>query len=423
MLDAMPLGCHLWDSDFTMIDCNEAALKLYGFKNKQEQFDNFFRCAPEFQPDGRPSDEKAILVLRKAFNEGNHVCEWLHQTRDGAPLPVELSLVRLRYKNEYIVAAYSRDLRDIKTAHHHIKLMFDAMPLGCHLWNSDIRMIACNEASLKLFGYVDQQEQIEKFFACSPEFQPDGRRSDEKAAMLVRKALKEGNYSCEWVHQSLDGKLIPAELIFVRVKYGHETIVAVYTRDLRRIKKMEKNIHRLETEVGKIYYDPLTGIYNRRFFDTNLKRVMKSLGRCRGTLSLMMIDIDYFKRYNDAYGHNEGDKCLKIVAGALAKTVKRVDDFVARYGGEEFVAVLPHTDESGARRVADKMLHNIRACNIAHEMNEAANCVTISIGVVTGQVKHSQHESEFIRRADELLYTSKQNGRNTSTCGVLETAS
>jgi diguanylate cyclase (GGDEF)-like protein len=163
---------------------------------------------------------------------------------------------------------------------------------------------------------------------------------------------------------------------------------------------------------AEVEYDVLTGIHNRRFFDKSMKRIISSLSRSCSLLSLLMIDIDFFKRYNDTYGHVEGDKCLKIVAQTLSQSITRADDFVARYGGEEFVLVLPNTGENGARVISDKLLENMRNCNVPHEQNDAANCLTISIGATTGKVAHTHSADDFVKKADEMLYKSKQNGRN-----------
>jgi diguanylate cyclase (GGDEF)-like protein len=174
----------------------------------------------------------------------------------------------------------------------------------------------------------------------------------------------------------------------------------------------EKNARELKIEAEKINYDALTGIYSRRYFDESMKRIINSLSRSDSLVSLLMIDIDFFKRYNDTYGHIEGDKCLKIVAQTLSQSITRADDFVARYGGEEFVVVLPNTDGHGALIVAEKLLYNIRECKIPHEQNEAADYVTISIGATTGKAVHTQNADDFVRKADEMLYKSKQGGRN-----------
>ena len=184
-------------------------------------------------------------------------------------------------------------------------------------------------------------------------------------------------------------------------------------------KKMESNILRLESESIKIYYDPLTGIYNRRFFDETLSRSLSTLSRSGGTLSLMMIDIDFFKNFNDTYGHSAGDDCIKTIAKILSGSVSRTDDFVVRYGGDEFAVVLPNSDEDGARMIAEKMLDNIRSCEICCNVFGATCTVTISIGVTTGKVKPRHRAGDFILRADELLYKSKQAGRNRYTFGLL----
>ena len=165
----------------------------------------------------------------------------------------------------------------------------------------------------------------------------------------------------------------------------------------------------------KANYDALTGLHNRRFMENNLQRLVGDLSRPRGLLSVLMIDIDYFKKYNDAYGHEQGDVCLKIVSRALESCITRKSDFVARYGGEEFLTVLPNTDEYGARVIAQKMLDCLRRRNLPHADSAVAKYVTVSIGVTTGKVTYPQSWEDYSKRADEALYMSKQNGRDQYT--------
>jgi len=185
---------------------------------------------------------------------------------------------------------------------------------------------------------------------------------------------------------------------------GEESL-GMLIRDITELKEL-----RIENE--KIFFDGLTGIYNRRYFDESIPRIIKTLSRSNSALSMMMVDIDFFKRYNDTYGHADGDTCLKLVAETLVKCVPRSDDFVARYGGEEFVVVLPNTSEKGARKVAERLLESIRECNIPHEQSDAADHVTVSIGVITGNVEHTHTVEHFIKQADKMLYKAKQSGRN-----------
>ncbi|MDR2599712.1 MAG: diguanylate cyclase [Oscillospiraceae bacterium] len=192
---------------------------------------------------------------------------------------------------------------------------------------------------------------------------------------------------------------------------------------LRSVSLMMANVvkrYLMKIENKKVYLDGLTGIYNRRYFDETMVKVIGSLARAGGELSVMMIDIDYFKKYNDTYGHDAGDVCLIKIAEVLSKCVMRTEDFVARYGGEEFVVVLPNTDEAGAIAIAEKIIESIHASNIEHKASEVSTHITASIGVATGKVTEFSAADPFIKRADEMLYKSKQNGRDQYTFSAIE---
>jgi diguanylate cyclase (GGDEF)-like protein len=205
-------------------------------------------------------------------------------------------------------------------------------------------------------------------------------------------------------------------------------LAAEYGRLLKHLRRSTRIADRTTTGLNesnldledKVHYDALTGIYNRRFMEDSLKRIIRSLSRSGSILSVMMMDIDYFKKYNDTYGHCEGDACLKTVAQTLAGSLLRSDDFVARYGGEEFAVILPNTDKTNTHVIADRLLENIRARKIPHKKNEAADCVTISIGITMGLVTGTQSGIDYIKRADEALYQSKRSGRNRYTYISLE---
>ncbi|MCL2498004.1 MAG: GGDEF domain-containing protein [Symbiobacteriaceae bacterium] len=171
----------------------------------------------------------------------------------------------------------------------------------------------------------------------------------------------------------------------------------------------------IEDLFRKANIDTLTGIYNRRYMENNLLRLVEQLSRSGTSLSVLMLDIDFFKKYNDTYGHDQGDECLREVATTLNQNVSRADDFVARYGGEEFIVVLPNTDQAGACVVAQKLLQAVRSIKIPHTASSIAPYVTVSIGVTTGRVSHKQGWGSYVKRADEALYSSKQNGRDQYT--------
>jgi diguanylate cyclase (GGDEF)-like protein/PAS domain S-box-containing protein len=187
-------------------------------------------------------------------------------------------------------------------------------------------------------------------------------------------------------------------------------IVSV-TRDISERKKLETQLRELSRT------DALTGIANRRAFDdilsTEWRRAMRENG---AWLSLFVIDIDHFKKFNDAYGHPAGDECLRLVAGAIAATVQRPGDFVARFGGEEFALLLPNTDASGAKTIAERARAAVMELKIPHIGNPPLDIVTISLGTATvrssGMGREKPDAGILVMAADGALYEAKRGGRN-----------
>ena len=157
--------------------------------------------------------------------------------------------------------------------------------------------------------------------------------------------------------------------------------------------------------------DGLTGIANRRSFDTLFASEWKRAQRSGQPLGLALIDVDYFKKYNDRYGHQAGDHCLKTVAGALASSFRRSGDLVARYGGEEFVLLSPETDSLTMVKLAEKIRLVVRNKNLLHE-DSPLNYLTISVGVASFQPGLQEAPEALIKAADDALYRAKDRGRN-----------
>ena len=158
--------------------------------------------------------------------------------------------------------------------------------------------------------------------------------------------------------------------------------------------------------------DGLTGIGNRRRFDEFLVREWRRSRRARTPLSLVLLDVDYFKAFNDHYGHAAGDDCLREVAATLAMLVRRPGDLCARYGGEEFAAILPHTDLAGARTLAERIREAVLALEIPHEGSAVSPHVTVSIGIAASDPSAAQEPEDLLRDADRRLYEAKTAGRN-----------
>jgi diguanylate cyclase (GGDEF)-like protein len=177
-------------------------------------------------------------------------------------------------------------------------------------------------------------------------------------------------------------------------------------RDMTVQKEAQAELERLATRDG------LTSVANRRSFDTTLNTEWRRATRESRALSLLMIDVDFFKRYNDTYGHQGGDECLRRVAGAMADVVKRSSDAVARYGGEEFAIILPATDPAGACIVAERIRAAVEALAMPHEHSDIADHVTVSIGVASVIVTTEGLPAQLIGFADAALYRAKNEGRN-----------
>jgi diguanylate cyclase (GGDEF)-like protein len=158
--------------------------------------------------------------------------------------------------------------------------------------------------------------------------------------------------------------------------------------------------------------DGLTGIPNRRQFDEFMVKEWRRAIRNRMPISLILMDIDFFKAYNDHYGHLAGDDCLKRLADELRECVRRPSDLVARYGGEEFACILPETDLEGALLLANTIRNRVKALGIPHTHSEAADHITLSIGVATCTPEEGQSILELISDADDLMYEAKRGGRD-----------
>jgi diguanylate cyclase (GGDEF)-like protein len=161
------------------------------------------------------------------------------------------------------------------------------------------------------------------------------------------------------------------------------------------------------------FIDALTEVPNRRRFDEVLDNEWNRATRSRLPLSLIFMDIDKFKNYNDTYGHGRGDDCLRKVAGAIKKSMRRAGDFVARYGGEEFAVVLPHVTHAEAMTLAERIQKNVGELAIRHDASDAAAHVSLSLGVATTIPEQETAATTVLEAADKMLYEAKNTGRNT----------
>jgi diguanylate cyclase (GGDEF)-like protein/PAS domain S-box-containing protein len=183
----------------------------------------------------------------------------------------------------------------------------------------------------------------------------------------------------------------------IRNEDGSANSLIGFMFDITERKQIEEELVRLQKEFRELSYkDGLTGVANRRMFDSVMEVEWTNAQRNKQPLSLILLDIDYFKQYNDHYGHIQGDDCLKRVAAALGKVATRSRDFFARYGGEEFVLVLPETDAEAAHRIAERCRNAIFKEQVPHEKSDVGQILTISLGVCTMTPTHKDDALDFI---------------------------
>ncbi len=166
-----------------------------------------------------------------------------------------------------------------------------------------------------------------------------------------------------------------------------------------------------------VFLDGLSGVFNRRYFDQQLGVEWARSTRSSFPLSAIMIDVDHFKLFNDHYGHQAGDDCLRQIAVTLKTCLKRPGDLVARYGGEEFACILPDTSFSDAMSLANELERKVRALSIPHTQSSVTGVITVSVGVATRTVDSTQDAAALIGLADAQLYDAKQSGRGR-VCGA-----
>ncbi|MBV5261331.1 PleD family two-component system response regulator [Synechococcus moorigangaii CMS01] len=199
----------------------------------------------------------------------------------------------------------------------------------------------------------------------------------------------------------------------------HWTILRQRVRHLIYQAKLYQRLEETNVQLQRLAaLDPLTQLANRRVFDLVLERQWRLMLRNQIPLSIIFIDVDFFKDYNDTYGHQAGDHCLFEVAQAIASQIQRPTDLVARYGGEEMIVILPDTPSDGAQLVGERIIEQIRSLDIPHRSSQVAPIVTVSLGIASTEPGHSLNPEKFVAIADQALYEAKAQGRNRMVAKV-----
>jgi diguanylate cyclase (GGDEF)-like protein len=350
----------------------------------------------------------------------------------GSLVPVtELNDVLQSYHNDLAATLYKASRAEMSPSET-IEKMQRALNLIEKRWGS----YASHYKSPQEIEYVEytnaEIEKTNRYFKRLLQAIKEGRdlrrvsiRTLEKRVDLIHQVLQKliryevsiANYERKKFLKNYNSMLLKIGIILSIIIIG---ILAVLYYVFKSIQddqtKLELATKKLKIANKKLenasYTDSLTGLHNRRYFNFIYERELKRAKRNHTYITFMMLDIDFFKQYNDTYGHVEGDFALKSVAKVLKDTLKRPSDYVFRLGGEEFGVLLSDTDETHSARLAREICDAVRAREIKHEKSKVCEFVTISIGVVCCVADEALKDEILISRADEMLYAAKEGGRN-----------
>lgn len=266
-------------------------------------------------------------------------------------------------------------------------------------------IIFWNEGAKNIFGYSDKEILNRQVTVLIPE---RFRKSHMEGIMRVSAGIQSKiiGKTVEVTGLRKNGDEFPAEISIASWKTENGMFFSGILRDITERKSMEEELRLLANRDG------LTGIANRRYFEIYIDQEWKRAARSGQPVSILMIDIDFFKAYNDNYGHQGGDECLKAVASTLKEILKRPSDIPARYGGEEFAAILPETGAEGALKVAETIRESVESLKLPHIGSKAGSYVTVSIGVSTAVPSKDFAYESLIKSSDAALYRAKNEGRN-----------
>jgi len=290
-----------------------------------------------------------------------------------------------------------------KSYNEFIKKIVEIIPVPLFYKDREGRYLGCNKAFEDFIGKSKEKIIGKTVYEISKK-----NNAETYADMDKELFDNPSTQTYEYEYENSDNE--KRYVLFNKVTYNNSVgevdgIIGI-VNDITEIKKRETELEE------KTFFDSLTGIFNRRYFDENIEKEWKKCVRENEPLSLIMLDIDFFKKYNDYYGHQEGDNCLKKVAQEIRISLLRPSDIAVRYGGEEFVVILPNTNINGAHRVAERIRRNIINLAIKHEASTVSEVVTLSQGIAEmNNINDTVYDC--LKNADKSLYKAKNNGRNT----------
>jgi diguanylate cyclase (GGDEF)-like protein len=351
---------------------------------------------------------KASQPLLRRLPNGDWVYLYELRTVSGCLVAMRLNVTEAIHQRD-VMSDIAR--AQARVANERLHEAIEAMPAGVAIYDEDDRLVMCNRQIRDMAPY-----------------NLDGELTGQTYAALMRRSLARGDIAAvtgredEWLRRRLAGRGKANGPLLRRFKgerwvHFYETRTAtgclVTVRlDVTDLVAKSLALERANGQLAKLSHtDSLTELANRRMLDECLQREWQRSARAQQPLTLLLVDIDHFKRYNDHYGHIQGDHCLHQIGRLLQACASRSGDLVARYGGEEFALLLPGTDASDASQVAQRCIDELERAAIEHANSPVSQCLTISIGVASVVADARLSHLSLVRSADTALYRMKEAGR------------
>ncbi len=346
-------------------------------------------------------------ILRYSFTQNSSVTSAISLKFENLGLLDEVRKANDALKQDIIERKVAEE--KLKESEDSFRGAFETAAIGMAIRSLEGRWLKVNRSLCEIVGYTEEELLAKTFQDIT---HPDDLDTDlAYIRALLAGEIKYYRMEKRYFHKQGHIAWILLSVSLVRDIHNNPLYFITQIEDITERKKAEEVLRRLST------IDGLTGLANRRALDEFLDNEWKRALRDKRRLSLMMIDIDFFKKYNDTYGHLQGDACLQQVAGLLKGLARRPGDMAARFGGEEFVVVLENADTEYAVSVAERMRRNVEALRVVHAKSEISDYVTASIGVATILPQQNMSPADLIRDADEALYKAKHEGRNRVSLG------
>jgi diguanylate cyclase (GGDEF)-like protein/PAS domain S-box-containing protein len=364
----------------------------------------------------------------KELAERNETLERLVDERTNQLAAVNANLEKANAELEKQIARQKLDAQALRRSEGLYRSIIHASPDNITITDAEGRIILASPVSLSMFRATKEEEFLGH--SLLDFIVPEDRAQALSQIALKRQGIVTG--LSEYRGLRVDGSTfdIGVNSEFIRDAEGSPTGMVVISRDItgrkheegereelkRRLAEHAAELERLnELLRDQAFKDSLTGLANRRHFVAALDSEIRRARRKKGEISLLIADVDFFKLYNDTFGHQQGDKCLQRVAGVFKTTFRRPGELPARYGGEEFAVILPNCGPEMGETQAERLRRAMEQAGVVHPSSDAAACITLSIGIASGRVQAGITAEVLIQAADDALYRSKDGGRNRVT--------